>query len=325
MVGVRAAGVRRRRRGRHALRAAPAAGGIAASRSSHPTAARCSSVRSITSTSRSSPCRATPIRSPPASRCGWHGDLDEAPAGFATELARVGGADAARRARANGSARLRQRAGTARPSRYADAGLARLSYWTDNGATYYYRTAPGLDCIGTLERAVADCEARGIPIELVQVDSWFYPQEHLRPVSDAGAPIVPPSGMMRWEPREDLFPEGFAHLRERLGHRPLAFHSRHFASASPYFRAARRRGSTAPMRTRAVPSCSITCCARRRTGAPSRTSRTGSSSRFSACAVCAPPRAARAQWQETLDHCRRRARGDAAVVHGDAGGLSADR
>ena len=118
---------------------------------------------------------------------------------------------------------------------HGDAGLARLSYWTDNGATYYYRTAPGVDYATTLARAVADCEARGLPIELVQIDSWFYPHEQLRPVSDEGAPIVPPSGLMRWEPREDLFPDGFADLRARLGHRPLAFHSRHFASASPYF------------------------------------------------------------------------------------------
>lgn len=167
-------------------------------------------------------------------RCGWHGDLAEAPPGFATELA-LWAASAPRAALDEWAAWLRRRAGTVRPSRYADAGLARLSYWTDNGATYYYRTAPGLDYAATLARAVTDCEARGLPIELVQIDSWFYPQEHPRPVSDEGAPIVPPSGMMRWEPREDLFPAGFADLRARLGHRPLAFHSRHFASASPYF------------------------------------------------------------------------------------------
>lgn len=167
-------------------------------------------------------------------RCGWHGDLTEVPAGFAGEWA-LWAAPSPRAALDDWAALLRARAGTVRPSRYADAGLARLSYWTDNGATYYYRTAPGLDCTETLVRAVEDCEARGIPIELVQVDSWFYPHEQLRPVSDEGAPVVPPTGLMRWEPRVDLFPDGFATLRRRLGHRPLAFHSRHFASASPYF------------------------------------------------------------------------------------------
>ena len=152
----------------------------------------------------------------------------------------------------------------------------------------------GLDCTTTLERAVADCEARGIPIELVQVDSWFYPHEHLRPVSDEGAPIVPPSGMMRWEPREDLFPDGFATLRERLGGRPLAFHSRHFSSALALLRAPRglgRRRLRAPERVGALRSPDAR---RPPTGARSPTSRTGSSKRSSACAVCAPRRVARA-------------------------------
>ncbi|MEO8604136.1 MAG: hypothetical protein ABI629_16290 [bacterium] len=167
-------------------------------------------------------------------RCGWHGDLVAAPPGFATELA-IWAAPGPRAALEAWIGCLRRRAGTRRPSRYADAGLARLSYWTDNGAAYYYRTAPGEDYLGTLVAAVDDCEARGLPIGLVQIDSWFYPHQHLRPVSEEGAPIVPPSGMLRWEPRQDLFPDGFATLSRRLGNRPLAFHSRHFAAASPYF------------------------------------------------------------------------------------------
>jgi hypothetical protein len=167
-------------------------------------------------------------------RCGWHGDLAEAPPGFATELA-LWAADGPRAALDTWLGELRRRHNTVRPSRYADTGLARLSYWTDNGAYYYYRTEPDTDYVTTLERAVGDCEARGIPIGLVQIDSWFYPHEQLRPVSAEGAPIVPPSGMLRWEPREDLFPDGFGDLQRRLGNRPLAFHSRHFSARSPYF------------------------------------------------------------------------------------------
>ncbi len=167
-------------------------------------------------------------------RCGWHGDLAEAPRGFATELA-VWAAASPRAALDEWIGWLRLRHETERPSRYADPGLARLSYWTDNGAFYYYRTEPDADYTTTIARAVDDCESRGIPINLVQIDSWFYPHEHLRPVSTEGAALVPPSGMMCWEPRADVFPEGFADLRRRLGNRPLAFHSRHFARRSPYF------------------------------------------------------------------------------------------
>jgi hypothetical protein len=66
-------------------------------------------------------------------RCGWHGDLVEAPPGFATELA-VWAAAGPRAALDAWTGCLRRRHATVRPSRYADAGLARLSYWTDNGA-----------------------------------------------------------------------------------------------------------------------------------------------------------------------------------------------
>jgi hypothetical protein len=93
-------------------------------------------------------------------RCGWHGDLCSAPNGFATELA-IWAAPDARAALDAWLACLRRRAATQRPSRYADVGLARLSYWTDNGAAYYYRTAPGLDCLTTVQRAVEDCGRAG--------------------------------------------------------------------------------------------------------------------------------------------------------------------
>lgn len=167
-------------------------------------------------------------------RCGWHGDLDSVPAGFATEIALFAAAGPRAALDALGALLLR-RAGLARPSRYADDGVGKLSYWTDNGSVYYYRTEPGEDYTTTLERTVVALREAGVPIASVQLDSWFYPHETLRPVSAEGAAVVPPTGMMRWEPREDLFPEGFARLRERLGGLPLTFHSRHFSTKSPYW------------------------------------------------------------------------------------------
>jgi hypothetical protein len=165
---------------------------------------------------------------------GWHGDLTEVPPGFATELA-LWAADSPRTALAEWGELLLQRHGTQRLSRYADDLLGKLSYWTDNGAVYYYRTEPGCDYATTLERVASDLHERQVPIRSLQIDSWFYPHQNLRPVGAEGAPIVPPSGMLRWEPREDLFPNGVGDLRRRLGNLPLTFHSRHFSSQSPYF------------------------------------------------------------------------------------------
>jgi hypothetical protein len=167
-------------------------------------------------------------------RIGWHGDLDSAPAGFATELA-LFAAESPRAALEEWGALLQERARVPRRGRYDDALMAGLSYWTDNGSVYYYRTAPGSDYTETLARAVGELGEQGVPIRALQLDSWFYPHETLRAVSSEGAPVVPPTGMLRWEPREDLFPDGLEPLREATGGIPLCFHSRHFSARSPYF------------------------------------------------------------------------------------------
>ena len=66
-------------------------------------------------------------------RCGWHGDLDEIPAGFASELA-VWAGSGPRACLDAWAAFLRERHRTVRPGRYADELGGKLSYWTDNGA-----------------------------------------------------------------------------------------------------------------------------------------------------------------------------------------------
>ncbi len=167
-------------------------------------------------------------------RCGWHGDLDAAPAGFATELALWAG-PGPRAVLASWAGALRRRYGTVRPSRYADASVARLSYWTDNGATYWYRSEPGHSVPETLEAVARDLEERDVPVGAFQLDSWFYPHEVTRPVDPEGQEHVPPTGMLVWEPREDVLPEGVPALRRRLGDPPLITHARHFSSRSPYF------------------------------------------------------------------------------------------
>ena len=167
-------------------------------------------------------------------RCGWHGDLDQAPAGFRTELGCFAG-EGPRRLLDEWAAILLRRHGTRRPSRYADDGVGRLSYWTDNGSAYWYRSEPGLDVATTLERTVAGLREARVPIRAVQLDSWFYPHEKTRPLNPDWGMDVPPTGMLRWEAREDLLPDGVCELRRRMGDPPLILHSRHFSSRSPYF------------------------------------------------------------------------------------------
>jgi hypothetical protein len=165
-------------------------------------------------------------------RWGWHGDLDATPAGFATELAIIGGA-APRACLDAWGGELQRRAATVRPSRYHDDVNRRLSYWTDNGAAYWYKTEPGHDVTATLVGTIDDLRARGIPVSTVQLDSWFYPHATLRPF-DTEEWLVPPTGLMEWDARHDVLPDGVAALRGALGDPPLTAHCRHLAAASPY-------------------------------------------------------------------------------------------
>ena len=165
-------------------------------------------------------------------RAGWHGDIDEVDAGFATELAVIAG-DGARDCFERWARLLRAASGVAPPLRDSDVLGTRVSYWTDNGSAYWYRTEPDLDAASTVVAAVDDLEARGLPVGAVQLDSWWYPHEVLRPFN-TDEWVVPPSGMVRWEPRDDVLPDGVSALRERLGRRPLVTHCRHLSSQSPY-------------------------------------------------------------------------------------------
>ncbi|MFT3853401.1 MAG: hypothetical protein QM733_11780 [Ilumatobacteraceae bacterium] len=173
-----------------------------------------------------------------ALRWGWHGDLDEVPAGFVTTLGIFEGDTATEPLRRWGEL---WRGGRPRRRRAANPLTSHLSYWTDNGAAYWYRTEPGRTLGASVAEAVEALRADGLPVHAVELDSWCYQHEVPRPITDIGYPEeVPPSGLMRWEPRLDAFdpaPDGedpIERFAERLDHPPLVIHARHVSPASPY-------------------------------------------------------------------------------------------
>lgn len=173
-------------------------------------------------------------------RWGWSGDLVSVSKGFSATLAIISGSSPRELIRIWG-ALVRQHAKARgvvvnNRGRYADVSTAKLSMWTDNGASYWYRTEKGMDLPTTLETTMAHLDANHLPIASVELDSWFYQHEITRKVADVGYPnVVPPTGMLRWEPREDVLGEGsIKDLRKRLGNRPLILHSRHISSKSDY-------------------------------------------------------------------------------------------
>ncbi len=164
-------------------------------------------------------------------RWGWHGDLDQVPAGTTSTVGVYEGATASE-VFAAWKAELEptpNRRGADTPL------LTHLSYWTDNGAAYWYRTEPGLDISTTLERTIDSVVSAGIGVGAVELDSWFYRHEVSRDVSETGYfDEVPPTGMIEWTARPDVLPDGVDGLRRRLADRPLVLHSRHISPKSDY-------------------------------------------------------------------------------------------
>ncbi|WP_420451553.1 Sip1-related alpha-galactosidase [Ilumatobacter sp.] len=185
---------------------------------------------------------------------GWHGDLDDVPAGFRTRMGLYEGRTVAgvldRWSRDLGVDQRRRRRGGALTTH--------LSYWTDNGAAYWYRTEPGRTIATSVAEAVERLRADDVPVRAIELDSWFYDHEVPRPIAEIGYPHeVPPTGTRSWTPRADAFDradgldpgedergggaapgsdvagDALERFADRLGRPPLVLHARHVSPRSP--------------------------------------------------------------------------------------------
>lgn len=115
-----------------------------------------------------------------------------------------------------------------------------LSYWTDNGSAYWYRTENSNQSIKeSIFNAVKYIEEKvGFGIQSIELDSWFYPHEITREIRTFDyMHIVPPTGMIKWEPRADIFDQkkGLVQFNEQFSSpKSLVLHTRHISSRSEY-------------------------------------------------------------------------------------------
>ena len=156
---------------------------------------------------------------------GLHGEIQETPADFEHRFVLVKGHGIQKTLEAWGDVLLEDR-GKERVEAYADRGLSHLSYWTDNGAYYYYKTEDGLNEADTLLAVKADADARGIPLGSLQLDSWWY-------FKVEGVGLAPPGGLLLWEPIPEMFPDGLQAFQKSLD-LPLILHNRWFAKTNQY-------------------------------------------------------------------------------------------
>jgi hypothetical protein len=114
-----------------------------------------------------------------------------------------------------------------RPANDADAGIAKLSYWTDNGATYYYHMEGSMNYEETLAAVKADFDKAGITLGSLQLDSWFYPKGAGALWSNNG------QGIYRYIAATPPFMSGLTRFQQNLGV-PLTTHARWIDASSPY-------------------------------------------------------------------------------------------
>ncbi len=111
---------------------------------------------------------------------------------------------------------------------YHDVALSRLGYWTDNGAMYYYKTAPKMNYHETLIAVKEEADRRDIPYGYFQIDSWWYPK-----AKTGGLLSAFRGGCIKWEPQDKHFPRGLESFQEELG-LPLVAHNRWYDHNTPY-------------------------------------------------------------------------------------------
>ncbi len=115
--------------------------------------------------------------------------------------------------------------GKRRPANDSDTLLKSLSYWTDNGATYYYN--PGGDSYaGTLQSIRKEFDSKGIRLGSLQLDSWWYPKG---PDNNWASH----SGIWTYAASPALFTADLAGFQSSIK-TPLVTHSRWIDVASPY-------------------------------------------------------------------------------------------
>ena len=117
--------------------------------------------------------------------------------------------------------------GKKRPAQNASPTLAKLGYWTDNGATYYYNDDASLGYTGTLQAVANDWKAKGLPLGNLQLDSWFYPKGPNAQWNDN------PEGEYLYQADGSLFPGDLTGFQQSVKV-PLITHARWIDPSSPY-------------------------------------------------------------------------------------------
>ncbi len=121
--------------------------------------------------------------------------------------------------------------GKVRLGTQADVSLATLGYWTDSASSYYYSFDPSKGYEDTLRAVKSDFAQHGIPLNYMQLDSWWYPKGNPPAWDNVGDTVD--KGQYLLKPDRSIIPHELHDLRRRLGGIPLITHARWIDPTSP--------------------------------------------------------------------------------------------
>lgn len=121
--------------------------------------------------------------------------------------------------------------GKVRPGQDSEISLIALGYWTDSASEYYYNYVSSMGYEGTLVAVKKDFAQHGIPINSMQLDSWWYPKGNPPAWSNSGATVDKGQYVLR--PDATILPDGLSGLQKKLGGIPLLVHARWIDPTSP--------------------------------------------------------------------------------------------
>ncbi len=121
--------------------------------------------------------------------------------------------------------------GKRRPGNGADVSLIALGYWTDSASRYYYVYDLAKGYEGTLKAVKEDFARNGIPLNYMQLDSWWYPKGNPPSWKNAGDGLD--KGQYTLSPDPTIIPYGLHWLQQMLDGIPLMTHARWIDPTSP--------------------------------------------------------------------------------------------
>ncbi|CAF4651639.1 unnamed protein product, partial [Rotaria magnacalcarata] len=109
---------------------------------------------------------------------------------------------------------------------HRDFYVSKLGYYTDTGAYYWYHTESNLTYEQTFIKLKQYHVNERIPIQYYELDSyWYYKQNNY--TGEHG-------GIMLYEPRPDVFPNGIDGLQRDVLHTPLIVHHKYYSTDNLY-------------------------------------------------------------------------------------------